>query len=159
MQHTLIFSFGFVLFLFSAQACQSQSADYRSTVQAVFEDAAESRNVSDDSLIASYPTTDQEYAIQREVMREVDSVVGRDSLIAARIIGGNREVLRAHLRYASLIEGDEAMWYVEELDAMLFDIPLETICELKREAVNEIGEDRFTHTRGLIENCRAHSLW
>ncbi|MEM9996259.1 MAG: hypothetical protein AAF809_01060 [Bacteroidota bacterium] len=109
--------------------------------------------MSDSLLAASYPQSAEEYRVFRDVMREVPSVTGRDSLVTARIQSGSIVVLRAHLRYARFIEGDEAMWYVEEFDPMIHPVPFETVCEVTDEVVQEVGRERLRFIDGLIENC------
>jgi hypothetical protein len=128
-------------------------------VRDVFERAASGQPVSDELLVASYPDTEEQYDILRQAVQNGVGVTERDSLIESRIKAGSRSVLGAHLRYAAFIEGDEAMWYVEHLAGLDFEIPHETLCELKKEAVDELGEERFVHTRGYIRVCKEAGHW
>lgn len=142
------------LLLLVSAACSDQQDRYRGTVRQVFVRSAQGDFVSDSLLLASYPQSAEEYRILREVMKEVPSVSGRDDLIEDRIRSGNLGVLEAHLAYAALIEGEEAMWYVENLDPMLAEVPLESVCEVTAKVVSELGRERLQHIAGLVGHCQ-----
>ncbi len=135
--------------------------NYESIVKEVLKLSAAEKAVSDSLLIASYPKTVDEHQLLHQIV-ENDSTSekiylqgfrNRDLLNEKSVRNGNFELLKAHFILSTFIEGDEAMWFVENLDAMLDGSEISKICSTTKEVVNEVGKSELHLISGLIKNC------
>ena len=165
MSHTsksFIFIGLFILIAFQNTSAQIR-ADYEETVKKVLEKSAGNHPISDSLLVASYPKNKEEHALLHHIV-ENDSTPSniylkgfrnRDTLVEESIKKGNLELLKAHLILSTFIEGDEAMWYVENLDPMLVGPEINKICDVVEQVVKQFGKQNLPYIQGLVENCES----
>ncbi|MEQ8525803.1 hypothetical protein [Gracilimonas sp.] len=137
--------------------------NYESVVKEVLKLSAAEKVVTDSLLITSYPKTADEHKLLHQIV-ENDSTSekiylqgfrNRDLLVEKSVRNGNLELLKAHLILSIFIEGDEAMWFVENLDPMLSGPEISKICSTTKEVVEEVGKSELHLISDLIQNCES----
>lgn len=135
--------------------------NYESIVKEVLKLSAAEKAVSDSLLIASYPKTMDEHQLLHQIVENdstsekiyIQGFRNRDLLVEKRVRNGNFELLKSHLVLSTFIEGDEAMWFIENLDALLDGPGISKICSITKEVVKEVGKSELHLISGLIQNC------
>tara|TARA_R110000868_G_scaffold306734_1_gene567969 strand:+ start:2231 stop:2740 length:510 start_codon:yes stop_codon:yes gene_type:complete len=150
------------LIVFSPTFSVAQSRqNYEITVTEVLKLSALEKLVSDSLLIDSYPKTADEHKLLHQIV-ENDSTSDklyqkgfrkRDLLVEKSVRNGNYELLKAHLILSRFIVEDEAMWFVENIDATLDGTEISKVCSTTKEVVNEFGKSELHLISGLIRNC------
>lgn len=117
--------------------------------------------ISDSMLINSYPISYDEHELLHRIVEADTSKAKiylsgfrkRDLLIEESIRKGNLELLKLHFLLVAFIEGDELMWWYENIDAVTSETPIKDLCSTLNSVVEIHGKEKFKFIDTIINNC------